>query len=193
MMTKSYRHHFRFTRLAVLLLASCFSSHGRANDLWRSQSIYQIVTDRFYDGNSTNNNAEGNYNPSNLYGVHGGDFQGIEQKLDYIKALGATAIWISPVILNTEGQFHGYSGWDFTQVAPHWGTLSNLQHMIQIAHAKGLLVIDDIVVNHAGDLITGNGSGYPAFKYPGGYTLSYCEQFKNVSRPRSTSPPIILR
>ena len=75
------------------------------------------------------------------------------KSLDYIKALGATAIWISPIVLNTEGQFHGYSAWNFYQVAPHWGSLSNLQHLVQAAHARGLLVIDDIVVNHAGDLV----------------------------------------
>jgi glycosidase len=64
--------------------------------------------------------------PAIRLGVHGGDFEGIEQKLDYIKALGATAIWISPIVLNTEGQFHGYSAWNFYEVAPHWGSISNL-------------------------------------------------------------------
>ena len=81
-----------------------------SNLFWQGQSIYQIITDRFYDGDTNNDNAEGTYAPGNPTGVHGGDFEGIEQKLDYIKALGATAIWISPIVLNTEGQFHGYSG-----------------------------------------------------------------------------------
>ena len=66
--------------------------------------------------------------PSNPTGVHGGDFEGIIEKLDYIKALGATAIWISPIVLNTEGQFHGYSAWNFYEVAPHWGSITNLQN-----------------------------------------------------------------
>src|SRR5258706_5295904 len=69
-----------------------------SNEFWQAQSIYQIITDRFYDGDAANNNAEGNYNASNSGSVHGGDFKGIEQKLDYLKALGVTAIWISPVI-----------------------------------------------------------------------------------------------
>jgi alpha-amylase len=158
-------------------------SPAQSNNFWRTQSIYQIITDRFYDGNPSNDNVEGTYNPAGPRAVHGGDFQGIEQKLDYIKALGATAIWISPVVLNTEGQFHGYSGWNFNQVAPHWGTLSNLQHMVQVAHARGLLVIDDIVVNHAGDLVKGSGPGYPSFKYPAGYTLNYVNSSKTYPAP----------
>lgn len=141
---------------------------------WQGQSIYQIITDRFFDGDSSNNNAEGNYNPSDSGSVHGGDFKGIEQKLDYIKALGATAIWISPVVLNGHGQFHGYAGRDFYQVAPHWGSVADLQHMIQAAHARGILVIDDIIVNHGDDLIYSTDSGYANFLAPpAGYTLKY--------------------
>ena len=153
------------------------------NRFWQTQSIYQIITDRFYDGDNNNDNAEGTYAPNDPLGVHGGDFAGIEQKLDYIKALGATAIWISPIVLNTEGQFHGYSGWNFYEVAPHWGSISNLQHLVQSAHARGLLVIDDIIVNHAGDLITGSGSGYPNFNYPTGYALSYQNGAKTYPTP----------
>ncbi len=63
---------------------------------WQQQNIYQIITDRFYDGDPSNDNADGNYDPRGRSGtsVHGGDFRGIEKKLDYIKALGATAICI---------------------------------------------------------------------------------------------------
>ncbi len=153
---------------------------AQSNNFWRTQSIYQIITDRFYDGNPSNNNAEGTYAPSNPTGVHGGDFDGIEQKLDYIKALGATAIWISPIVLNTEGQFHGYSAWNFYQVAPHWGSISDLQNLVQAAHARGLLVIDDIVVNHAGDLVRSSGS---TFNYPAGYALSYRNNSKTYPAP----------
>jgi glycosidase len=168
--------------LALLALPGPVAS-GQSNNLWRTQSIYQIITDRFFDGNPANNNAEGTYAPSDPTGVHGGDFQGIEQKLDYLQALGATAIWISPVVLNTEGQFHGYSAWNFYEVAPHWGTLSNLQHLVQSAHARGMRVIDDIVVNHAGDLVTGSGPGYASFNYPTGYTLSYVNSSKTYPAP----------
>ncbi len=145
-----------------------------ASDLWRNQSIYQIITDRFFDGDPSNNNADGNYDPKGSRGnsVHGGDFKGIEQKLNYIKALGATAIWISPVVLNVHGEFHGYAGRDFYKVDPHWGTMADLQHLIQAAHARGILVIDDIVVNHGGNLVDSGEPGYPKFKYPpDGYEL----------------------
>jgi alpha-amylase len=187
LLNRQHRSRISIGSLAMLLwhaalwfIAGNADAQTGSNALWRTQSIYQIITDRFYDGDPSNNNLEGTYAPANPTGVHGGDFQGIEQKLDYIKALGATAIWISPIVLNTEGQFHGYSGWDFNQVAPHWGTLSNLQHMVQAAHARGLLVIDDIVVNHAGDLIRSGGS---TFNYPAGYTLSYRNNSKTYPAP----------
>ena len=165
--------------LAALGLAAT-DSPAQSNKFWQTQSIYQIITDRFYDGDTNNDNAEGAYAPDNPRGVHGGDFKGIEQKLDYIKALGATAIWISPIVLNTEGQFHGYSAWNFYEVAPHWGSISNLQHMVQAAHARGLLVIDDIVVNHAGKLVRSSGS---AFNYPTGHVLSYRNNSKTYPAP----------
>lgn len=163
----------------ALLLFSVTGLPVQANDFWRSQNIYQIITDRFYDGNPSNDDIEGTYDPDDLFGVHGGDFAGIEQKLDYIKALGATAIWISPIVLNTEGQFHGYAAWDFYKVAPHWGTVADLQRLVRAAHARGLLVIDDIVVNHAGDLVR---SGGKAFN-PSGYVLKYRDSSRTYPAP----------
>jgi glycosidase len=155
-----------------------------SNGFWQAQSIYQIITDRFYDGDPANNNADGNFNASNSRSVHGGDFKGIEQKLDYIKALGATAIWISPVVVNANGEFHGYAGRDFYRVDPHWGSLPDLQHFTQAAHARGLLVIDDIIVNHGGDLINSSDSGYGTFVYPpSGYTLKYRSGSKTFAAP----------
>jgi alpha-amylase len=168
---------------ATLGLVTIDSPAQSSNSFWQAQSIYQIITDRFYDGNTNNDNAEGTYAPSDPTGVHGGDFAGLEQKLDYIKALGATAIWISPIVLNTEGQYHGYSAWNFYEVAPHWGSITDLQNVVQAAHARGLLVIDDIVVNHAGDLITGSGSGWPNYNYPTGYTLKYVNNNKTYPTP----------
>ena len=170
--------------LLVALGLAGVEASARANDLWRAQSIYQVMTDRFFDGDASNNNADGNYNPSNNHSVHGGDFKGFEQKLDYIKGLGATAIWISPVVLNGSGQFHGYAARDFYHVDPHWGSLSNLQHFVQAAHARGLLVIDDIIVNHGDDLIYSTDAGYGNFIYPpAGYTLKYRSSAKMFAPP----------
>ena len=162
---------------AAVALAICAipaAAQNATNSFWQQQSIYQIMTDRFFDGDPSNNNADGNYNPANSGSVHGGDFKGVEQKLDYIKALGATAIWISPIVLNGHGQFHGYAGRDFYHVDPHWGSLADLQHFVQTAHAKGLLVIDDIICNHGDDLIYSTDAGYANFLAPpAGYTLKY--------------------
>jgi alpha-amylase len=161
--------------VSLLVVFAGLTARGdQSPQFWQGQSIYQIITDRFFDGDASNNNAEGNYNPANSGSVHGGDFRGIEQKLDYIKALGATAIWISPVVLNGHGQFHGYAGRDFYQVAPHWGSLADLQHLTAAAHARGILMIDDIIVNHGDDLIYSTDAGYSAFLAPpDGYTLKY--------------------
>ena len=153
------------------------------NNFWQAQSIYQIFTDRFFDGDAANNNASGSYNAANSTSVHGGDFRGIEQKLDYIKALGATAIWISPVVKNGFGEYHGYSGRDFYSVDPHWGTLSNLQAMVSAAHARGLLVIQDVIINHGSTL--NNINGNTAFT-TNGYALSYATSTK-YSAPFNTN------
>jgi glycosidase len=163
------------------------SAQSCSGESWQDQSIYQIITDRFFDGDQSNNNADGNYNPRSARGsaVHGGDFKGIEQKLDYIKALGATAIWISPVVLNANGEFHGYAARDFLKVDPHWGSLADLQHLVQAAHAKALLVIDDVVANHGGDLIDSSDAGYPAFR-SGGYNLRY-RSSKQFAAPFNTN------
>jgi glycosidase len=170
-----------------------YTPEATAN-FWQNQSIYQIVTDRFFNGDSTNDNADGNFNATSGTGVHGGDFKGIEQKLDYIKALGATAIWISPVVLNANGEYHGYAGRDFYKVDPHWGTLADLAHMVQEAHKRGLLVIDDIVANHGGDLIDSGDSGYPNFiAPPSGYNLRFKNSSKQYPTPfdiNATNPTI---
>ncbi len=175
--------------IAGLFAALCFwpprvPAQSVSNAFWQAQSIYQIVTDRFFDGDSSNNNADGNYFPTRLRSVHGGDFKGVEDKLDYTKALGATAIWISPVVLNANGEFHGYAARDFYHVDPHWGSLADLQHFVQAAHARGLLVIDDIVVNHGGDLIYSTDPGYGKFVHPpAGYTLKYRRASKTFAAP----------
>jgi alpha-amylase len=181
---------FAFLFTAFCLAITDSNAQTVSNGFWQAQSIYQIITDRFFDGDPGNNNAEGNYNPASSSGsaVHGGDFKGIEQKLDYIKALGATAIWISPIVRNANGQFHGYAGSDFYQVAPHWGTLADLQHLIQAAHARGILVINDIIVNHGGDLIYSTDAGYSTYKAPpDGYNLRYRNGAKQYAPPFNTN------
>lgn len=170
--------------IPLLLLAMTGFSQTAPNVFWQGQSIYQIFTDRFFDGDSLNNNASSSYNAASGGNVHGGDFKGIEQKLDYIKAMGFTAIWISPVVKNGNGEYHGYSGADFYNVDPHWGTLANLQAMIAAAHAKGILVIQDVVINHGSTL--NNIGGGTAFN-TNGYALSYANASKRYAAPFNTN------
>ena len=87
-------------------------------------------------------------------------------------------------MLNGHGQFHGYAARDFYHVAPHWGSLADLQHMIAAAHARGILVIDDVIVNHGDDLIRSRDAGYPKFLAPpAGYTLQYRDNSVTYAPP----------
>ena len=141
---------------------------------WRDINIYQIFTDRFYDGNPANNTlSPSSFSPTNARRIHGGDLPGIEKKLDYIQALGANAIWISPLPVNVgHSAYHGYGAHAFYALSQHWGTLAELQRMVSAAHARGIYVILDIVCNHAGNRIGSFQAGYPAWN-PAGYTLSW--------------------
>lgn len=136
---------------------------------WQDQTIYFILTDRFFNGDKTNDKVQnltdqnGNaYDESIVLqgqpasGYNGGDIEGIRQKLQYIKDLGFTAIWMTPPVKCqiAEANYHGYHGYwasDFTKVDPHMGTLKQYQDFVKEAHEKGLYVIQDIVVNHLGD------------------------------------------
>src|ERR1041385_1668487 len=158
---------------------------------WRDENIYQIITDRFFDGDPSNNtaNPDSTFSPTSSGALHGGDFKGIQQKLDYIKSLGVTAIWISPIVRNTTGQYHGYAGWDFTIVDPHWGTFTDLTNMIAAAHARGIKVILDVVVNHGGDLVYSTSRSYSTtFRYPpSGYTMTFRSSSKQFKPPFNTN------
>jgi len=166
--------------LLLLVATAAKAQHYPSPTDWRNENIYQIMTDRFYDGNPSNDNAEAShgspYAPTANNGINGGDFQGIEMKLDYIKSLGASAIWISPIPLNVGGTsaYHGYGAQDFYQLAPHWGTMTDLSNMVQAAHARGIKVILDLVCNHTGTLLTSTNSGWANYVAPpGGYNLQY--------------------
>ncbi len=142
---------------------------------WADRNIYFIFTDRFNDGDPSNNNGnlQSAAAPSNSRRIHGGDFKGIQQKLDYIRALGANAIWITPIPQNVGASgYHGYGADDFTQLQPNWGTLAELSNMVAAAHARGIAVTLDVVCNHAGNRIDSTDSGWPAYK-DAGYNLRW--------------------
>jgi glycosidase len=143
-------------------------SSARAADFKR-EVIYQIMTDRFYDGSTANNNpsqSSGLYDStkSNWRLYWGGDLAGIQQKMSYLAGMGVTAIWISPPVdnLNTnipDGQgnptasYHGYQGRDFKRIEEHFGDTSNtwtdFDNMVTAAHQNGIKVIIDFAPNHS--------------------------------------------
>jgi glycosidase len=161
------------------LIATAAPAAFPSPDDWRDENIYFIFNDRFFDGDPSNNNLESAngapYAPSNSRGINGGDIKGIEKKMDYIKSLGATAIWITPIPLNVGGSaYHGYGAQDFNKLAPHWGTMTDLSNMVNAAHARSIKVCLDIVCNHSGDMISSSDSGYPTYKAPpAGYNMHY--------------------
>jgi glycosidase len=128
--------------------------------------VYLIMIDRFSDGDQSNNNpsqSPGLYDRSNKFYYHGGDLQGIIDRLPYLKDLGVTALWLTPWYDNydrlneielKEGKpctgFHGYNPQDFYRVEEHFGTLAKLRELVEKAHGLGLKIIQDEVVNHTG-------------------------------------------
>ena len=133
---------------------------------WDEAVIYFAVTDRFFDGDASNNDAYGvgDYNTGEKGGssYHGGDFAGLNQKLDYLKDLGVNTIWITPIVENiTEDQhdnktdtatygYHGYWASDFTKLNRHLGTEQQFKALLDAAHSKGMKIMVDVVLNHAG-------------------------------------------
>lgn len=121
----------------------------------REDSIYFVLTARFYDGDPSNNRGGSMHvksgNAANNDPMFRGDFKGLIQKLDYIKGLGFSAIWITPVVLNrSDYDYHGYHAWDFNKVDPRLESSgATYQELINAAHAKGLKIIQDVVYNHS--------------------------------------------
>ena len=123
-----------------------------------TDTIYQIVTDRFFDGNASNNPTGDIYDPTNPRKYHGGDWDGITQKINdgYLTGMGITAIWISSPVENItsidpsngSAAYHGYWGRDFFQTNEYFGSLSDFTEMINAAHANDIKVIIDFAPNH---------------------------------------------
>ncbi len=161
--------HFTFTRrAATLALSALLFSQGMMADSFvggrtdfRDESIYFVLTTRFYDGDPGNNvlcwdNQESQKSTKDP--CWRGDFQGLIDKLDYIKALGFTAIWINPVVQNASGyDYHGYHASDFSKVDCRYQSSDGssgdvmFKQLIDAAHKKGIKIILDIVLNHTGN------------------------------------------
>lgn len=138
----------------TLVFVICLCSQGLAlNPGWKDQILYFVLIDRFHDGNPANNTR---IDRLNYRGFHGGDISGITQKLDYLKELGVTGLWISPFIKNRDEPFygqeayHGYWPYDFFAVDERFGTMQELEHMRQALRKERFLLVLDMVVNHVG-------------------------------------------
>jgi len=149
-----------------------FKKVEKSDFSWDNATVYFVITDRFLDGDSSNNNSYGRSSDpehQNIGTFHGGDFKGLTQKLNsnYFTDLGINAIWITAPYEQIHGwvegagssfkhyAYHGYYVLDYTKIDANMGTLSDLETFIDTAHSKGIRVIFDIVMNHA---------GYPSIK-----------------------------
>jgi glycosidase len=150
-------------------------SYFPSPDDWRKIPVYQFITDRWNDGDPSNNELlYGGYDLRDVGARHGGDFLGIRDKLDYIRALGYKAIWVSPVFQNRNNSYHGYGQIDFTLLDERFGTLEDFRAMVTKAHELGMYVIVDIVVNHLENLYYFDGhqnDGAPFHLHSGEYNL----------------------
>lgn len=150
--------------------------------------IYQVLVDRFEDGDPTNNDqGDGEYDPSDLGFYHGGDWAGLTDRLGYIADLGVTAIWLSPVSeqqpLSRDGQeasYHGYFTRDFATPNEHFGDRAELQELIDTAHGLGLKMILDVVPNHTADYLAGTSTTYSPSTYKPASPLDNASYFHHA-------------
>lgn len=138
------------------------------HDATRDQ-FYFVMPDRFANGDTSNDEGgltgsrlSTGYDPTDKGFYQGGDLKGLTKRLDYIKGLGTTAIWMAPIFKNQPVQgtgkdasagYHGYWITDFTRVDPHFGTNKDLETLISKAHAKGMKVFFDVITNHTADVV----------------------------------------
>lgn len=159
--------------LLSALLAATAAVPAIAQDyrarLPEDEVIYFVLPDRFENGDPANDKGglsgdrlKTGFDPAAKGFYHGGDLKGLIKRLDYIQNLGATAIWVAPIFKNKPVQgppgqessgYHGYWITDFTQVDPHFGTNADFKALVDAAHARGVKVYMDIVVNHTADVI----------------------------------------
>ena len=129
---------------------------GRFQGLSMSDVLYLIMPDRFADGDLSNApppSEPGTYDRSNPRAYHGGDLRGIQDHLGYLKDLGVSVLWLTPIVKNGAPQdYHGYGAVDLYSVDPHLGSLADYQNLVAAAHKLGIKIFFDFVPNHVGPL-----------------------------------------
>jgi neopullulanase len=137
-----------------LPLAERGAKLGKFQGLSQEDVIYLIMPDRFADGDPSNDEppgASGTHDRSNPRAYHGGDLRGIREHLPYLKDLGVTTLWLTPVLKNGGAQdYHGYGAVDLYAVEPHLGTMPDYEQLVAEAHKQGMKVFFDFVANHVG-------------------------------------------
>jgi alpha-amylase len=129
---------------SIFLITFLLAVTAHTPQEWKTRTIYQILTDRFARTN-------GDATPCNDFSNYcGGTFQGIVNNLDYIKGMGFNAIWISPVIANNPGGYHGYWAQNLFEINPYFGTADQLKALVKACHDKDIWVMVDVVANHMG-------------------------------------------
>jgi len=156
--------------LLTLSVAPCSVAQADYRDrLPADEIIYFLLPDRFENGDTSNDRGglDGGplitgFDPTAKGFYHGGDLKGLISRLDYIQALGATAVWLAPIFKNKPVQgapgqesagYHGYWITDFTHIDPHFGTDADMHALADAVHARGMKLYMDIVVNHTADVI----------------------------------------
>ena len=121
---------------------------------WRDEVIYQVIVDRFADGDVNNDFT---VSPGDLGRYQGGDWKGLEDHLQYLQDLGVTTLWISPIVKNVDTDadvdaYHGYWQENLRQLNVHFGDASSLRSLVNDAHTRGMKIVLDVVCNHMGQL-----------------------------------------
>lgn len=159
---------------------------------WRDEVIYQVLVDRFSDGDINNDHRA---MPSALGRYQGGDWQGLIDHLDYLQQLGVTTLWISPIVKNIDYDagfdgYHGYWTQSFTKVNPHFGSPAKLRELTARAHERKMKVVLDIVTNHVGQLFYYdiNGNGQPDEIVTGSQSLDSVDPLARLTRADEYDP-----
>ncbi|MGF1525632.1 MAG: alpha-amylase family glycosyl hydrolase [Candidatus Competibacterales bacterium] len=133
---------------------------------WRRRLCYTVMIDRFAPGDPSRWGLGWvTFDPNSPFAAHGGDLLGLGQQLDYLQALGVGVLVLSPVYANNATGYHGYHPVHLLAVDPRYGTLGDLQGLVAQAHAKGMAVVLDVLVNHTADLITWARDGAGQFHF----------------------------
>lgn len=167
---------------------------------WRDQVVYFVVTDRFDDGDPRNNDQRaGEYRPGDRTRYQGGDLAGLTRRLDYIRGLGATAVWLTPPVANQwlspdggYGGYHGYWAADFTRVDAHLGTLADYQRLARELHRRDMYLVQDIVLNHTGNFFDIDRQAAKAGGAGADAGAGYRAHLRTPPAPRPTQPPFHL-